>query len=205
MIKCKNIYKNFHERDILKDVNLSIKNGEITLLSGPSGGGKSTLLRIMSGLDKADKGQVFLNQMDIDTQTDIYPDISIVFQQLFLWPHLSNRENITLAFDKTSRNDLVEYYIEYFGLEECIDKYPNESSLGQKQRIALIRALVLEPKYLLLDEVTSALDKKNVVKVIDLLKKLQDKNTAILIISHDMRVLNTFKDNQYHLENGNLS
>jgi len=213
MLKAIHIKKSFEDAEVLTDVNLTIEPGKITVLTGYSGSGKSTLLRCLSLLDSPDSGEIivdddcymFPNSKTIH-ENKLYPKITCVFQQLYLWPHLSNRANIELALklqDPTAIID-INYYIEVFGMKKFIDKFPNESSLGQRQRAALVRAMVLKTKYLLLDEITSALDPKNIVTVLSELLRYSQDDVGILLVSHDSRVVSNNEFLHVFLDNGKL-
>lgn len=209
MLEAKNIEKSFGSLKVLTDLSLTIAQGSITILAGPSGSGKSTLIRCLSLLDYPCKGKIILDGFEYSfpkkkqiQEASIYPKISCVFQQLYLWPHLTNRKNILLPLINTTYDtNELNRYIDLFGMKEFIDKYPNESSLGQKQRVSLVRSLILKPEYLLLDEVTSALDSDNTKAV---LSELSSLSSGILLISHDHRILSSECYTPVFLENGEI-
>jgi polar amino acid transport system ATP-binding protein len=194
MLTGRDINKSFGGKVVLAGVDISIAPGQITALIGPSGSGKSTFLRALSLLDPPDKGSISVDNMTYAFPNKNgsgiqppWPKLTIVFQQLFLWPHLTIRQNITLPVENTNgtkRNETVEELIELFDMNEFVNRYPNEVSLGQRQRAAIARALALEPKYLLLDEITSALDVEHVSKMLNHLKSLRERGTGILLITH---------------------
>ena len=169
MLRGQVINKRFGLKAVLIDVNIVVKAGEATVLMGPSGGGKTTLLRCLSLLESPDSGSVDLDgaHFEFPNGKNVipYPSVTIVFQQLFLWPHLTNRQNITISMPAND-DAYLRHLIELFDMKDFIDNYPNQSSLGQKQRVALTRALVLKPKYILLDEATSALDDRRAERVV---------------------------------------
>lgn len=211
MLSAKNVCKVLDGKTILDNVNIEIMPGEVTLLTGPSGGGKSTLLRCLALLDSPDSGEVMVDGRAINLSKNIdklsvHPKVTCVFQQLYLWPHLTNRQNIMMALNSASyKNELIESYIDKLDLAKCIDNFPNQSSLGQKQRVAILRALVLAPTYLLLDEITSALDTVSSGVVVDLLKSLAEEGKGILIVSHDFRLIRENWSKTYSLENALLN
>lgn len=187
------ITKSFGRARVLHGVNIAVRPGEITSLIGPSGSGKTTLLRCLSMLDIPDEGEIRLDDAVFAFPASKrrlrppWPTISVVFQQLFLWPHLTLRQNITLPAEKlrTARNSAyLDELIEMFDMGGFIDRYPNQSSLGQRQRVALARALVLNPRYVLLDEITSALDVEQVSAILSHLQLLRERGIGILIITH---------------------
>lgn len=181
-------------KKIFDDLSLDIAPGGITVLIGPSGTGKTTLLRCLALLDEPQKGTIKVDD-------DVYmfppppqgnppppwPKLTAVFQQLFLWPHLTLRENILLPVrlrNLTDNGVELDKLIEAFDMQDFIDHYPNEASLGQRQRVALARSLMLKPRYLLLDEITSALDVEQIAKILSYLKTLRGQDLGIFIITH---------------------
>ncbi|MDD3182552.1 MAG: ATP-binding cassette domain-containing protein [Alphaproteobacteria bacterium] len=181
-------------KKVFDGVDLDIMPSEITVLIGPSGTGKTTLLRCLALLDPPQKGTI-----KVDDQTFLFPappqgnpappwpKLTAVFQQLFLWPHLTLRENILLPvrLRNLAENGVeLDKLIEAFDMQEFIDHYPNEASLGQRQRVALARSLMLKPRYLLLDEITSALDVEQIAKILSYLKTLRGQDLGIFIITH---------------------
>lgn len=162
-IKFENLSKNYGQKEVLKDINLEIEKGTLVTLLGPSGCGKSTLLRCLAGLETVSSGKIFLDGKDI---TDISPrdrGIGMVFQQYSLFPNMTVEQNIAfgLKIKKTDKNiiqEKVNDIINIVGLKEQAKQYPSQLSGGQQQRAALARAIVTEPKVLLLDEPLSAID-----------------------------------------------
>jgi ABC-type polar amino acid transport system ATPase subunit len=214
MLRCSGISKSLGSKTLFSGVNMTVNPGEITVLTGPSGGGKTTLLRCLSLLDVPDKGIIELDDklFDFDQtkkhEPEIpYPYLTIVFQQLFLWPHLTNRENILLPVEENGdvEQQHLNRLIAKFEMGNFIDNYPNQSSLGQKQRVAIARALILKPKYILFDEITSALDSRRAEFVISELLELRTSGTAILLITHDTASGKKLGDTFYNLENGSLN
>src|ERR1700694_3413837 len=175
----------------LDDVSVSVKPGRITVVIGPSGSGKTTLIRSLSLLDAPDRGLV---QIDDQKQAfpfsgrlvfSPWPKVTVLFQQIFLWPHLTLRENITLA-KKLRRSSIadLDQLVELFNMASFLDRYPNEVSLGQRQRAALARAAILNPSYILLDEITSALDIEQVGAISHYLISLRNRGIGLLLVTH---------------------
>lgn len=213
MLKAKNIKKIIDKRTILDNVSINVSPGEINVLIGPSGSGKSTLLRCLGFLETPETGIICYENDEFDLPNKSiefksfkpFPHISIVFQQLFLWPHLTNKENILLAIkDKADKKSIFDETVELFQLNSFINKYPNQSSLGEKQRIALARAIVVEPRYLLLDEITASLDIEQIQNISEYLLLLKKRNIGILLVTHLMSLAKKIADQIYFLNNGHI-
>ena len=183
-----------NSKTIFKSVDLEIKPGGITVLIGPSGTGKTTLLRCLGLLDQPQTGEIAIDDEAFvfpvpreGNPTPPWPKLTAVFQQLFLWPHLTLRENILMPVrlrGLANNGAELDKLIEAFDMQEFIDHYPNEASLGQRQRVALARSLMLKPRYLLLDEITSALDVEQIAKILNYLKTLRGQDIGIFLITH---------------------
>lgn len=181
------------ERKILDNVSASVAPGGLTAVIGPSGGGKTTLIKCLSLLEPPEQGEVSINgdhynfPLSDKISLQPWPAVTVVFQQLFLWPHLTLRQNITLPIEHLNRgtNQLNEL-IDVFDMAEFIDRYPNETSGGQKQRVALARALILNPKYVLLDEITSALDVEQAARVLGMMAKMRERGIGVLLVTHSL-------------------
>jgi ABC-type polar amino acid transport system ATPase subunit len=162
--------------------------------------------------DAPDSGEIIIddNRYVFPSKDNIFqppwPDITIVFQQLFLWPHLTIRENILLPLKvKGINRDLeLKKFIELFSMEDFIDSYPNQSSLGQRQRAAIVRALMLHPKYLLLDEITSSLDIEQVNIILSHLNAVRDSGVGVLIVTHLINFAEQASDQIIFLDNGQV-
>ena len=210
MLVGQGIQKSYGVKKVLSGVDIAVAPGQITALIGPSGSGKSTLLRALSLLDPPDRGSVALDDANYafprrNGFRPPWPTLTIVFQQLFLWPHLSIRQNISLprGDGKAKGSDaVVAELVKLMDIEEFADRYPNQVSLGQRQRAAIARALALEPKYLLLDEITSALDVEHVSRLLGHLKTLRERGTGILLITHLIGFAKRSADQIIFMENG---
>lgn len=219
MLSAKKIAKSYGDLKIFNDLNLQVQPGKIVFLLGPSGGGKSTLLRLMAWLEEPDKGTVELQingksyqSPSEQPESSPWPDITAVLQQLFLWPHLTLRENILLPLrtrqaPEERENNLAEL-VKSLDMDNFINRYPNQVSGGQRQRAALARALALQPKYILLDEPTSALDPKQTDNLHSMLLKLLKKGVGIIMITHTVGLIETFlksgPGSYYLLANGSM-
>jgi polar amino acid transport system ATP-binding protein len=208
MLQIQNFTKLIKGQKIFDNLSLEINKGEIICIVGPSGCGKSTFLRSIVALENLDFGSVSIDgeiyefPLVVDQKLDkIYPKITMVFQQLFLWPHLTVKQNMTLAVGQNLDLFHFEELVDLFGLVELLNKYPNEISGGQRQRVALVRALLLKPQYLLLDEITSALDRANSDLVADYLNKLKSKGVGILVVTHDLEFAKRIRGRIFKLEN----
>lgn len=195
MLEVKNLYKEFNNRPILKDISFTLKDGEIMTIVGPSGAGKTTLLRIIAGLETKDSGEIL-----IDSQAYESGKVGVVFQDYNLFPNLNVLQNITLAptmvlkESKEEANKKAYELLNRLQMNGREKQYPYELSGGQKQRIAIARALAMKPRILCYDEPTSALDpnlRKEVEKMILGLKK---SGLTQLIITHDLQFAENVAD-----------
>lgn len=195
MLEVKNLYKEFNNRPILKDISFTLKDGEIMTIVGPSGAGKTTLLRIIAGLENKDSGEIL-----IDSQAYDSGKVGVVFQDYNLFPNLNVLQNITLAptmvlkESKEEANKKAYELLNRLQMNGREKQYPYELSGGQKQRVAIARALAMKPRILCYDEPTSALDpnlRKEVEKMILGLKK---SGLTQLIITHDLQFAENVAD-----------
>jgi len=189
--------------EVFKEINFEINENENVFLFGPSGCGKSSLLNIISGLDKPDVGEIyFLNKKLSNNHHDFLKnDIGIIFQDHYLISELNTFENIQL---KTNNLSAINEIFDYFQLGDLKNKYPNQLSNGQKQRVCVARALVNRPKLLVADEPTSYLDRENADLVIDLIIKSSKKfKVSSIVASHDISFKKKF-DNSYTIKENNL-
>ncbi|MDA9735869.1 ABC transporter ATP-binding protein [Candidatus Marinimicrobia bacterium] len=183
---------------VLKDINLQIDEGSIITIKGPSGSGKSTLLSIIGTLDNADSGELLINGISIKENTNIdklrNKSIGFVFQFHNLISELTLEENVSLpkmiAKEQWDKDELIELF-EYFDLKDRMNSFPNDLSGGEKQRVAVMRAVINNPSIIIADEPTGNLDKENALKMMSLFQKLNtEKKLTIIIATHDEDVFN---------------
>ncbi len=194
IIKIENLVKRFGKLEVLKGINLLVKKGETIVIIGPSGGGKSTLLRCINKLEEYQGGKIYLDGVDIDKYdvNQLRTRIGMVFQQFNLFPHMNVLENLILAptkVKKMPREQAIEKakaLLSRVGLLDKIDAYPEQLSGGQKQRVAIARALMMDPEVMLFDEPTSALDPELVGEVLDVMKDLARSGMTMLVVTHEM-------------------
>lgn len=194
MIDIKNLHKSFGANEVLKGINLSIKQKEVVVIIGPSGSGKSTLLRCMNYLEEPTEGQIIfdgksLKESNIDK---VRSEIGMVFQRFNLFPHMTVLENIILApmkvrhITKDDAKKTALALLAQVGLEDRASAYPTQLSGGQQQRVAIARALAMKPKLMLFDEPTSALDPEMVGEVLDVMRNLAHQGMTMVIVTHEM-------------------
>ncbi|HAO6147776.1 TPA: amino acid ABC transporter ATP-binding protein, partial [Listeria monocytogenes] len=217
-LKVTGLKKSFGANEVLKGIDIEVKEGEVVCVIGPSGSGKSTFLRCMNNLEEITAGDVVVDDFNItDKKVDINKvreNIGMVFQHFNLFPHLSVLENITLApvelkkMDKEAAKSNALRLLEQVGLREKAEEFPNQLSGGQKQRVAIARALAMDPDIMLFDEPTSALDPEMVGEVLGVMKELAKDGMTMMIVTHEMgfarevgdRVI--FMDGGYIVEEG---
>jgi polar amino acid transport system ATP-binding protein len=199
---------------VLDGVDLEVFPGQIVAVIGSSGSGKSTVLRCVNLLEDILDGQIFLEGVEISEpdvdQDKVREQIGLVFQSFNLFGHLSILENITLALIHVKKMPKEEAkkkaltWLERIGLADKADSYPDKLSGGQQQRTAIVRAIAMEPKVLLLDEVTSALDPELVGEVLSLIKDLKASGTTILMATHELSFAREVADWVIFLEKGKI-
>jgi polar amino acid transport system ATP-binding protein len=212
VLRLENIHKSFGDRDVLRGIDLEVREHEVIALIGASGSGKSTLLRTINLLERIDDGQVWLRDEDISdprVKVDaVRARIGVVFQQFNLFPHLTALENITLAsrtvFKKSTADATARglELLDRIGLADHASSYPDRLSGGQQQRVAIARAIATNPELLLLDEITSALDPELVGEVLDLVRELKAEGTTIVMATHEMAFARDVADSVVFLDAG---
>jgi polar amino acid transport system ATP-binding protein len=214
MLKINNASKKFNDIQVLKNIDLSIDENSITGLAGPSGGGKSTLLRSIQGLEKCDSGNI-----------DFAGKSGFMFQDFQLFPHMTVLENLTyaplvLAVDskieegsqqanqQNKKQDIKEKakeMLRQLGIIDKMNNYPGQLSGGQKQRVALARSLMMKPDLMLCDEPTSGLDVATIQDVVELLQKVKEMGASLIIASHDLDFLTKIASRIILLKNGSIA
>lgn len=197
LLKLKNISKSFANNKVVNNVSFDLNEGEILSIIGPSGSGKSTLLRLIANLESIDSGNIFIQDQMIHTSSKLdkkklYQNMGFIFQDFALFEHLTVKENIELSPRVVYKKSLTDIFLEtqrllkLVFLEDKINAYPNTLSGGEKQRIAIARALATNPKILLFDEPTSALDIKSIENLISIINQLKKDHIGIIIVTHDL-------------------
>ncbi len=212
LISAKDLKKNFGHVEALKGVSLDVAEGEKVVVIGPSGSGKSVLIRCMNALERPDFGELTVDGMDLMARKvnsrALASRVAMVFQGYNLYPHKTVLENVTFAPEKVLKVPAAEAkaraleYLERVGLTSKLDKYPDQLSGGQQQRVAIARALNMHPKIMLLDEPTSALDPEMVNEVLDVIKSLAETNMTIVMVTHEMGLARDAADKVVFMENG---
>ena len=205
-MKITNLTHYYNKDKALENINLEIKSGEFIAIIGESGSGKSTLLSILSTLLKPTSGDIVyekINYKDIKNIDDFRKNnIGFIFQFHYLINYLSVKENINLANEKASKEEIFNL-LKLLGIENLIDKYPNEISGGQRQRVAIARALINNPKIIFADEPTGNLDSKNSLNVFELFKTFANKGTTIIVATHD-KSLALLANKIYEVKDGKI-
>lgn len=211
MLKVVNLRKSFNNEEVLKGISFEIDKGEIGVVLGKSGAGKTTLMRCITGLESFDSGEIVVDETEISKSSEIKKlrgKIGMVFQNFNLFPHLSVLENIIEApvnVFKRDRKETTKFameLLEMVGLSDKKEFYPCELSGGQQQRVAIARSCALMPKVLCFDEPTSALDRENIDKVIEIIETCKKNGMAILIITHDNVFSEKIADKTIYIEDG---
>ena len=190
------VNKHFGSLHVLKDINLTIGEGEVVVVIGPSGSGKSTLCRTINRLETFETGTIQIDGVSLPDEgkelARLRADVGMVFQSFNLFAHKTIRENLTLGpikvrgFDKDKANKRATELLERVGITEQADKYPAQLSGGQQQRVAIARALAMDPKVMLFDEPTSALDPEMINEVLDVMTGLAKDGMTMVVVTHEM-------------------
>jgi len=212
MIAIEHLSKNFGDLEVLKDINLDVKEGEVVCIIGPSGSGKSTLLRCINELETPTRGAIrYQGKNILDKSYDIRKfreEVGMVFQRFNLFPLKTILENITMApvrIKKQPKDQAVKTALELLervGLKDKANVYPGTLSGGQQQRVAIARALAMNPKALLFDEPTSALDPELVGEVLDVMKSLAKEGMTMIVVTHEMGFAHDVADRVIFMDGG---
>ncbi|WP_170972170.1 MULTISPECIES: amino acid ABC transporter ATP-binding protein [Bacillaceae] len=196
MITVKGLNKWFGDLHVLKNVDLTVKQGEVVVILGPSGSGKSTFIRTLNALEEFQTGEIVVDGIsltnDLKNIEEIRMETGMVFQSFNLFPHMTILKNISLApiwvrkWKKQRAEQIALELLERVGIPEQAHKFPGQLSGGQQQRVAIARALAMRPKIMLFDEPTSALDPEMVKEVLDVMKTLAESGMTMLVVTHEM-------------------
>lgn len=213
MIEVKNITKSFGELTVLKNFSVDFAQSGVTVILGASGTGKSTLLRCINGLEKVDSGDILVDGLSVNNHKNLQKirmTCGMVFQQVVLFPQMDVMENLVMApmkllgMPRKEAMDRARYYLQKIGLSSKEKSRHNELSGGEQQRIAIARALMMNPKALLLDEVTSALDPEMSGEVLRILEQLASDGVCMIAVTHEMTFARHVSDRILFLEKGEL-
>ena len=216
LLKIENLKKSFGNLEVLKGISTEIRKGEVVVMIGPSGGGKSTFLRCMNLLEQPTEGSIIFDGIDIVSADEkvknrVRSEMGMVFQHFNLFPHLTILDNITLSprlvrrWPREKAEKKAMELLEVVGLAEKAKAYPQQLSGGQKQRVAIVRSLAMEPKVMLFDEPTSALDPEMVGEVLDVMKDLAKNGMTMVVVTHEMRFAHDVAPRVLFLEGGRIA
>jgi len=211
-VKVENLKKSFGNLEVLKGLDVNVKEGEVVCMIGPSGSGKSTFLRCLNRLEDITDGTVIVDDYDITAKecniNKVRENIGMVFQQFNLFPHLNVLENIMLApvdrkhMTKQQAKEKAKTLLQTVGLSDKAEEYPANLSGGQQQRVAIARALAMEPDIMLFDEPTSALDPEMVGEVLDVMKALAADGMTMIVVTHEMGFAREVADRVIFMDGG---
>lgn len=213
VLSLKNVTKKFGKLTVLDDMSLDVHEHEIIVLCGPSGGGKSTLLRTINGLDKINNGEIFYRDTLITNRNikSIREHIGMVFQNFNLFDNLTVKDNLIIAptkLQKKSKEEMIKKareYMETFGIGDKMEHYPHQLSGGQKQRVAIVRAMMMEPDIMMFDEPTSALDPEMIKEVLDAIRRLAKMGMTMIIVTHEIGFAREVASRMLFLENAKIA
>lgn len=196
MIEFKNVDKHFGKLNVLKNINLTIRNGEIVVVIGPSGSGKSTMLRCINALEMINKGELIIDGIHLPKERsrikEIRLEAGMVFQQFNLFPHMTALENVAFGPRKARKKSkkeadkIAEILLKKVGLADRKHHYPSQLSGGQQQRVVIARSLAVEPRVMLFDEPTSALDPELIEEVLIVMQKIAEDGMTMIVVTHEI-------------------
>jgi ABC-type Fe3+/spermidine/putrescine transport system ATPase subunit len=213
MIKLENITFAYGEKRVVSGLDMNVETGKITCLLGSSGCGKTTILRLIAGLEIPDDGKIFLENdpVSVEGRLMVPPhkrNTGFIFQDLALWPHFTVFKNVAFGLKERKVKNVdekVEEMLSFFDLTDQVEKYPHQLSGGQKQLVAIARSLVLEPRVLLMDEPLSGLDVKRKRKILEHIAGLKERfNLTIVYVTHDHREAFTIADHIIVMDEGRV-
>ena len=213
IIKLKNISHWYSDNRVLDNLNLEIEKNKITYILGSSGSGKTTILRLIAGLEVPDKGEIYIQNIKVSEANRIIVvsgkrRLGYIFQDLALWPHLTVYENIAFGLKNMNKSEVegeVKGILSLFGLNGSLKKFPHQLSGGQQQMVAIARALALKPEILLMDEPLASLDVKSKRKILDYIVSIKEKyNLTIIYVTHDHREAFAIADNIVIINEGKI-
>ncbi len=215
MIQLEAVHKHFGRLHVLRGVDLAVSEGEVVALIGPSGSGKSTVLRCINALERVDGGRVIIEGRPLDYHDrahirEVRQHVGIVFQSFNLFPHLSVLDNVmvgpkfVLGMARSDAEARALDLLKRVGLQEKAKAFPDELSGGQQQRVAIARSLALQPKAMLFDEVTSALDPELTREVLDVMQSLAQQGMTMVVVSHEMGFVQKVAHRVAFMEQGRI-
>ncbi len=222
IVRIRGLGKSFGNNRVLNGVDVDVRRGQVVSIIGPSGSGKTTLLRCVNALEQYDEGSIRLDGVEVGyveaggrrrrerELTALRAETGMVFQMFFLFPHLTAAENIMLGLrkvrgkSKTEARAIAERWLTRVGLADKFDSYPSQLSGGQQQRVGIARAVAMEPKVLLLDEITSALDPELVGEVLAVVRQLADDGMTMIVVTHEMAFAREVSDVVVFMDGGRI-
>ena len=214
LIIAENINKHFGQFHVIKDVSTKFYQGEVTVIIGASGSGKSTFLRMLNRLETHDSGRIVIDGIVLDDDMKhidaVRREVGMVFQSFNLFPHLTVMDNVTLAprrlrgVSRAQAEETARKLLAKVGMEAHSHKYPHQLSGGQQQRVAIARSLAMQPKVMLFDEPTSALDPEMIKEVLDVMKDLARSGMTMIIVTHEMGFAREVADRVIFFEKGQI-
>jgi len=214
MIRIDKMHKWYGQFHVLKDINLTVNAGERIVVCGPSGSGKSTLIRCINRLEEHQKGEIWVDGIELTSDLkqieQIRREVGMVFQHFNLFPHLTVLENCTLApiwvrkMPKAEAEEVARRYLERVKIPEQAEKYPGQLSGGQQQRVAIARSLCMNPKIMLFDEPTSALDPEMIKEVLDVMIELARDGMTMICVTHEMGFAKTVANRVIFMDGGEI-